>query len=233
MKVLAIVAHPDDAEIFCGGTLAKHADRGDEVTIVYMTHGQLGGFDTTEEKLAKTREQEAKEAAEILGAETTFLGFKDGRIEYSLEKRLQLVDTIREYSPDLLLTHYRDDMHPDHRATSRLVTDAYYMASLPLLETEHNPCDPQNVYFFGKPTSEFEPEAIVDTSGYAETVERAIDEHESQVKWLQEHGGIDPEFDNLFEGVHAEKQALGRTVGAKSAEGFVPLHETATEFLGE
>lgn len=233
MKILAVVAHPDDAEIFCGGTLAKHTDRGDKITIAYMTHGELGGFDTTEKELAATREQEAKNAAEILGGETIFLDFKDGRIEYSLENRLSIVDTIREYAPDIILTHYRDDMHPDHRATARLVTDAYYMASLPLLETDYEPCDPQNVYFFGKPTSEFEPEVVVDTSGYAETIERAIDAHESQVEWLQEHGGIDAEFDNLFEGVHAEKQALGRTIGATSAEGFVPLHGTATEYLGQ
>ena len=135
MHLTAVVAHPDDADIFCGGTLAKHADRGDDVTIVYMTRGEYGGFDTTEAELAATREAEAEAAAETLGAEASFLDFQDGRVTYSLENRLTLVEELRELRPDVVLTHFRDDMHPDHRVTSRLVTDAYYMCSLPLLET--------------------------------------------------------------------------------------------------
>ncbi|WP_416840414.1 PIG-L deacetylase family protein [Haloferax sp. DFSO52] len=231
MEILAIVAHPDDAEIFCGGTLAKHADRGDDITIAYMTRGEYGGFDTTEAAVAATREEEAERAADVLGAEATFLDFKDGRIEYSLENRLTLVDTIRKHDPDLIITHYRDDMHPDHRETAKLVTDAYYMTSLPLLDTDYPACDPDNIYYFGKPTSSFDPTVVVDTSGYDELVKKAIDEHESQVEWLQEHGGIDAEFDNLFDAIQSGKQALGRTVGAQSAEGFIALHEQSTEYL--
>jgi LmbE family N-acetylglucosaminyl deacetylase len=66
MEILVTVAHPDDADILCGGTLAKHADRGDDVTIAYMTRGEYGGFDTAEAELAATREREAERAAEIL-----------------------------------------------------------------------------------------------------------------------------------------------------------------------
>lgn len=232
MHLTAIVAHPDDADIFCGGTLAKHADRGDDVTIVYMTRGEYGGFDTTEARLAATREDEAEAAAETLGAEAIFLDFEDGRVTYSMENRLQLVDVLREHRPDIVLTHFRDDMHPDHRTTSRLVSDAYYMCSLPLLETESEPWEPQNVYYFGKPTSSFEPETYIDIGNYQSTKEEAILKHESQVEWLKEHGGIDAEFDGLIEDVRAEARVLGRTRGVKFAEGFVPLHKSATEFLG-
>ncbi|WP_101296812.1 PIG-L deacetylase family protein [Halegenticoccus soli] len=232
MDLVAIVAHPDDADIFCGGTLAKHADRGDDVTIVYMTRGEYGGFDVSEDELAATREAEAEAAAETLGAATEFLDFKDGRITYSLERRLRIVDLVRELRPDLVLTHYRDDMHPDHRVTSRLVTDAYYMTSLPLAETDHEPWEPENVYYFGKPTSSFEPEVYVDVSEHQETKEEAILRHESQVEWLEEHGGIDAEFDGLVEGVRAEARTLGRTRGVEYAEGFVPLHRAAEEYLG-
>lgn len=232
MHLTAIVAHPDDADIFCGGTLAKHADRGDDVTIVYMTRGEYGGFDTTEARLAAIREDEAEAAAETLGAEAIFLDFEDGRVTYSMENRLQLVDVLREHRPDIVLTHFRDDMHPDHRTTSRLVSDAYYMCSLPLLETESEPWEPQNVYYFGKPTSSFEPETYIDIGNYQSTKEEAILKHESQVEWLKEHGGIDAEFDGLIEDVRAEARVLGRTRGVKFAEGFVPLHKSATEFLG-
>ena len=231
MRVLSLVAHPDDAGIFCGGTLAKHADRGDDVAIVHLTRGEYGGYDATEEEIATVREQEATEAAERLGAEVGFLDFADGRITYSLEHRLALVDVIREYEPEVILTHYRDDMHPDHRTTSRLVTDAYYMASLPLVDTDHDPHDPENVYYFGKPTAEFEPSVFVDISEYQDRKESAINCHESQVEFLQQHGGIDAEFDHLVEGVRAEARVLGKGTGVRYAEGFDPLHETASEYL--
>ncbi|WP_121744855.1 PIG-L deacetylase family protein [Natronorubrum halophilum] len=231
MDLLAIVAHPDDAEIFCGGTLAKHADRGDDVTIAYMTRGEFGGFDTTQAELADTREAEARRAADALGALVTFLEFEDGRITYSLENRLAIVDTLREHDPDIVLTHYADDMHPDHRATSRLVTDAYYMSSLPLLETEHPPAGPSNVYYFGKPTSSFDPDVVVDITDVQERKEEAALHHESQIEWLEEHGGIDAEFSDFVEGMRATGHALGRQAGATYAEGFTRLHDASVEHL--
>jgi len=231
MQILAIVAHPDDADIFCGGTLAKHSDRGDDVTVAYMTRGEYGGFDATEAEVAAVREEEALAAADTLDADAVFLGFLDGRITYTMENRLRIVEAIREHTPNLILTHYSDDMHPDHRTTSRLVSDAYYMASLPLVETEGDPYDPENVYFFGKPTSSFEPDVTVDITGYQETKEAAFLQHESQVEFLEEHGGIDAEFDSLVEGIRAEGRVLGRKTGVEFAEGFQQHHDTAIDYL--
>lgn len=233
MRVLAIVAHPDDADIFCGGTLAKHADRGDDARIVHMTSGEYGGIDRTEESVAEERREEARQSASELGCECEFLDFEDGRIEQSLENRLTIVDVIREHRPDVVITHYDDDMHPDHRATSRLVSNAYYMASLPMVDTEHDAHDPDNVYYFGKPTSSFEPTLFVDVSGYQNRKERAIEQHESQVEFLQDHGGIDSEFDNLIDGVRAEARVLGKRTGVEYAEGFAPLHDSTIDYLGE
>jgi bacillithiol biosynthesis deacetylase BshB1 len=233
MDLLAIVAHPDDADIFCGGTLAKHAARGDDVTIAYMTRGEYGGFDTTQDEVAAVREEEARRAAETLGATATFLDFKDGRVTYSVANRLKLVDTIREHTPDVVLTHFSDDLHPDHRATARLVTDAYYMTSLPLAETDYEPWEPENVYYVGKPTSSFDPDIAVDITDYQSQKEQAILQHESQVEWLEEHGGIDAEFDGLVDAVRAEAKTLGRVHGVGFAEGFTALHRAAREYLGE
>lgn len=234
MDILAIVAHPDDADIFCGGTIAKHADRGDDVVIAHMTRGEYGGLGSeTESSVADVREAEARASGATLGAsEVTFLEYEDGRVTYSLDAREAMVDVIRQYAPDLILTHYGDDMHPDHRATSRLVTDAYYQASLPLAETEHDPCDPDNVYYFGKPTSEFEPSVFVDIDGYLDTKVEAVEHHESQVEFLVEHGGIDAEFDNLIESMRAENLVYGKQAGANCAEGFEPLHQSARAYLG-
>ncbi|ELY98568.1 PIG-L deacetylase family protein [Natrialba aegyptia] len=231
MSVLAIVAHPDDADIFCGGTLAKHADRGDDVTIVHMTRGELGTADGTEEEIAAVREEEARQSGSELGASVEFLEFLDGRVTYSMEKRLEVVETIREHDPELILTHFRDDMHPDHRVTSRLVTDAYYMASLPLVETNSEPCDPSNVYCFGKPTSSFDPDTFVDVSEHVEQKMRAVEAHESQAAWLDEHGGIDDEFDDFVENVRARTRTLGQRAGVPFAEGFTSLHTTPVSYL--
>lgn len=231
MHILAIVAHPDDAEIFCGGTLAKHAGRGDTVTIAYMTRGEYGSMTGPTEEVAAIRQAEAEDAAAVLGADTRFLDFHDGRVTYSLDSRLRVLDAIRAESPDLLLTHFDDDMHPDHRVTSALVTDAYYMASLPLVETDYPPCDPANVYYFGKPTSSFDPDVFVDVTDHHQAAHEALDRHESQVEWLQEHGGIDAEFDALHDSLEAEARVLGRQAGVEFAEGFTRLHESATEYL--
>jgi bacillithiol biosynthesis deacetylase BshB1 len=231
MNLLCIVAHPDDAGIFCGGTLAKHSDRGDDIAVIHMTRGEYGGIDENEQELARRRVEEARAATETLGVDTAFLDFEDGRVTYSLEARLALVDVIRGHEPHAIVTHYSDDMHPDHRVTSELVSDAYYMASLPLVETENPPHDPENVYYFGKPTSTFEPNTYVDITGYTDRKERAIECHESQVEFLQQHGGIDAEFDDLLRNVRAETRVYGNEAGVDHAERFLSLHETSTAYL--
>lgn len=77
MHLVAIVAHPDDACISCGGTLAKHAARGDDVTVIHMTRGEYGGLgDRTEDELAAVRSAEARQAGAVLGADVEFLGFR-------------------------------------------------------------------------------------------------------------------------------------------------------------
>lgn len=231
MSIIVIVAHPDDADIFCGGTLAKHIDRGDDVTIIHMTRGELGTADNNEAEITAIREEETRRSGKELGASVEFLDFQDGRVTYSMENRLEIVETIRKHDPNLVLTHFQDDMHPDHRVTSKLVTDAYYMVSLPLVETASAPCDPSNVYYFGKPTSSFEPETYVDISEQIDRKMRAIERHKSQIKWLNDHGGIDSEFDDFIANVRARARTLGQEAGVPFAEGFTSLHTTSVEYL--
>lgn len=233
MKLLAIVAHPDDVSIFCGGTLAKHAERGDEVHVAHMTKGEYGGTgEQSQPELAEQRTAEAEQAAGVLDVETSFLGYRDGRLEYSLENRRNVNETIRKHQPDLLLTHAPADNHPDHRTTSRLVSDAYYQASLPMVDSNHDPVDPDNVYFFGKPTDEFDPTVYVDVSTQQDAKEEAIKCHKSQVEFLKQHGGLDRGFDDLIEQVRATARHYGRRAGCRFAEGFTCLHTDATEYLG-
>lgn len=233
MKLLAIVAHPDDAAIFCGGTLAKHSARGDDVHVVYMTRGEYGGTkNSTQAEVAEQRSQESKQAAEELGVTTSFLDFQDGRIEYSLNNRSRINEVIRNQDPDLLLTHELNDDHPDHRITSQLVQDAYYMASLPLVESEIDPVDPDNIYKFSKPSSGFEPNVFVNISDVFKRKENAVRCHKSQIEFLKDHGGLDRKFDNLMEDVRSQARNYGRRANVRFAEGFMSLHEEPQAYLG-
>lgn len=232
MKLLTIVAHPDDAAIFCGGTLAKHADNDNEVHVAYMSRGRLGGTgEMKRSEVAKTRVQEAKEAGDQMGVSTSFLEFKDGRIENSLQSRLKINEVIRRHSPDLVITHDMDDDHPDHRKTAQLVTDAYYHASQPLVDSEYESVEPRNLYYFGKRSSDFEPEYFVKIDNYQKRKEKAIRSHQSQLEFLEEHGGLDRNFDELIEGIRAEARGYGRKAGVRYAEGFIRLHTQANDYL--
>jgi bacillithiol biosynthesis deacetylase BshB1 len=232
-NVLAIVAHPDDASIFCGGTLAKHSARGDDVHVAHMTRGGYGGTaEEDEAALAERRTGEANEAAGVLGVETSFLGFKDGRIEYSLENRRRLNEAIREHGPDLLLTHDPNADHPDHRMTGQLVTDAHYQASLPMVNSDCDPVDPDNIYYFGKFSSDFDPDIFVDVTEQYEAKKEAIRCHESQVDFLENHGGLDRNFDDLIEEVRARDRCYGQKCGVTHAEGFQSIHTEPQDYLG-
>ncbi|MFB6354950.1 MAG: PIG-L deacetylase family protein, partial [bacterium] len=166
MDILVIVAHPDDGSIFCGGTLAKHAERGDEVHILYLTDGELGRLESASaEETRERRRREAKGAGDALGCSVSFMGLRDGRLEPKMGIRLDLVREIRYHQPEVILTHSESDPHPDHESTYKMVKNAYYMASLPGVDVEQSPHDPSNVYFFGKSSTDFEPEIFVDISG--------------------------------------------------------------------
>lgn len=129
-RALCIVAHPDDIEFFCAGTVLKLTRRGVPVDFVVVTSGDKGTDDgkMTSERLAAIREQEQLAAADRLGAQRVeFLRHRDAEVVESIELRRELVREIRRTKPDLLLTFdptpgYRQ--HPDHRAVGRVALDA-------------------------------------------------------------------------------------------------------------
>ncbi len=133
-RVLAIGAHPDDIEFGCGGTLARWAQDGAEITLLVMTDGSKGtwdrGLDPAELVAARVEEQQA--AADELGAaETVMLDHVDGELAHSRELVADLCLQIRTARPDVLLTHdpwRRYELHPDHRVTGWAVLDAVVAA---------------------------------------------------------------------------------------------------------
>ena len=131
-SVLVIVAHPDDIESWCAGTVCCFTEAGKQVAYVLCTSGDKGTSDPsqTTQEVAQMREAEQIAAAHILGVESvTFLHWPDSEVEQTMALRRQLVRQIRRHRPDLVITHdpvppYR--LHPDHRAVGRATLDAIF-----------------------------------------------------------------------------------------------------------
>lgn len=131
-RILVVVAHPDDIELWCAGTVCRFVDAGKHVCYVLCTSGDKGTSDPTLtiEQVAEIRETEQLEAGRILGIDCVkFLGWPDSEVEATLALRREIVRQIRFHRPDLVITHdpvppYR--LHPDHRAVGRATLDAIF-----------------------------------------------------------------------------------------------------------
>src|SRR5229473_5215471 len=129
-RALCIVAHPDDIEFYCGGTVLKMTSRGVMVDFVLATSGDKGARDVSKSraKVARIREREQELAADVVGVKrVAFLRHPDAELVESLELREEFVREIRTSKPDVILTFdpnvpYR--FHPDHRAGGRVALDA-------------------------------------------------------------------------------------------------------------
>ena len=139
-SAMAIVAHPDDIEYSCAGTMARWAQAGTQIVYVLCTSGDVGiatpGM--THQQATEIREAEAREAARITGVkEIVFLGEPDGLLQPTLELRKKLVRQIRRYQPEVLVTSDPTVMwngdnyinHPDHRAAATAALDAAFPAA--------------------------------------------------------------------------------------------------------
>ena len=143
LDVLAAMAHPDDAELLCGGALAASADRGERVGILTLTDGGRGSRGSAEE-----REREAARAGEILGiSERACAGLPDAEILHTAEARRAVVERIRALRPRVVVTHWTSSRHPDHRVTAEIVTDACFLAGLSRFPADGKPYRPFKVVY--------------------------------------------------------------------------------------
>ena len=131
MNILSIHAHPDDAEILAGGTLALLSQLGHRITIVTMTAGDCGSAEHGPEEIAAIRKAEAAAAAALIGASYRWAGFGDLAVFNDDASRRAVCGLMREIRPQLVLTASPVDYHCDHEAASVLVRDACFAASVP------------------------------------------------------------------------------------------------------
>jgi LmbE family N-acetylglucosaminyl deacetylase len=219
MNVLAVGAHPDDLEILCGGTLAKYAQRGDRVTMVTCANGDCGSARHSREEIAAIRDQEARAAAAVIGAEYICLGFSDLEIALEMESRKTMAESIRRVQPDLILLHAPNDYMMDHRDAYTLAEHASFDATIPNLVTEHPPLqNPAPIFLMDTIVGlGFEPTEYVDVSEVFDTKMKMLECHASQVAWLQHHDAASPtrlmEIQTAFRGAQC---------GVRYAEGFRP-----------
>jgi LmbE family N-acetylglucosaminyl deacetylase len=195
LRLLAIGAHPDDAEYKAGGLAALYRRQGHEVKLMALTHGSSGHHKMMGPELAHRRRAECETAAGIIGAIWEVWDQPDGQLEASIPLRFRMIRAIREFKPDLVLTHRTFDYHPDHRAAGQLVQDAAYLVTMPAICPEVPAMRKMPVigYFsdeFHQPYP-FRPDVVVDIAEVWDAKISLLDAHESQFyEWLPYNQGL-------------------------------------------
>src|SRR5690606_1392650 len=134
LDILVLTVHPDDAELGCGGTIAKQVVMGRKVGLVDLTRGELGTRGTPE-----IRKAEADVAANILGLSAREnLEMRDGFFQNDEPHQLKVIYALRKYRPEIVITNALHDRHPDHGRAGELVNDAVFLAGLRKIETFEN-----------------------------------------------------------------------------------------------
>ncbi|MEO9511578.1 MAG: bacillithiol biosynthesis deacetylase BshB1 [Flavobacteriaceae bacterium] len=223
LDILVFGAHPDDAELGAGGTIAKEVARGKKVGIIDLTRGELGTRGS-----AEIRDTEAAKAGKVLGVSVREnLKFADGFFINDKKHQLEIIQIIRKYRPEIVLCNAIDDRHIDHPKGSKLVSDACFLSGLVKITTklldnekELEPWRPKVVYHYIQ-WKNIEPDFAVDVSGFMKKKTEAILAYSSQF--------FDPKSDepetpisskNFIDSVNYRARDLGRLIGVEYAEGF-------------
>ena len=221
LDILVFGAHPDDAELGAGGTIAKEIANGKKIGIVDLTRGELGTRGS-----AEIRAKEAHKAGKILGiAVRENLGFADGFFVNDKIHQLEIIKMLRKYQPDTVLCNAIDDRHIDHGKGSKLVSDACFLSGLLKIETEldgksQQQWRPKKVYHYIQ-WKNIVPDFVVDISKFIDKKAEAILAYDSQ---FFDPNSKEPETPisskNFIDSIHYRARDLGRLVGLDYAEGF-------------
>ncbi len=194
-RLLILGAHPDDAEFHGGGIASLYRQLDRPVKLISVTDGSAGHHQRTRQELVPLRRSEAARAGEVIGAAYETWDFPDGALEATLDVRHRIIQEIREFQPDLVLTHRTCDYHPDHRAVGQCVQDASYMVTVPHVVPDVPALrrDPVVAYLpdlFRRP-SPMRADVILDISDQMDTIAKMLACHRSQLfEWLAYHDGV-------------------------------------------
>ena len=222
VDVLAIFAHRDDAELTCGGTLAKLARAGRRTGILDLTEGEMGTRGTP-----AIRAEEAAAAAKVLGVTVREnLGVPDAGVTNTPETRRALVSAIRRLTPRIVIAPAREGRHPDHRVTAELVRDACFLAGLTKVEPAQPPHRPHKVlHAITFREDNLKPTFVVDISAEFETKLEAIRCYGSQFEGATGGGEVYPNGESIFEIVRHQAAHYGSLIRCRYGE---PFHTTET-----
>ncbi|WP_420439159.1 bacillithiol biosynthesis deacetylase BshB1 [Candidatus Palauibacter sp.] len=217
LDLLAIAAHPDDAELTCGGTLARAAEQGHRTGILDLTRGEMASRGTPE-----LRAEEADRAATALGVRVRVnAGLPDARIENSLEARRIVVGHLRDLAPAIVILPYPRGRHPDHRIASELARDACFLAGLREYEGGPGRRPTKILYALAYREDAVKPTFVVPlTEEQFQRKVEAVRCYSSQFEGAMAAGEIFPTGQPLIERVETASRHYGSLIRAPHGEPF-------------
>jgi bacillithiol biosynthesis deacetylase BshB1 len=220
--LLVFSAHPDDAELACGGTLAKMVAEGKKVVVADLTQGEMGTRGSPE-----SRKAEAAESAQILGlADRIQLYLPDTEFSTSRKDQLPLIQTIRRFRPEIVFCNAPQDRHPDHGRSAKLESDACFYAGLAKIETSWDgqiqaAWRPKLVFHYIQ-DKWIKPDFVIDISGYWEKKVNAIKAFKTQ---FYDPNSTEPETyistQVFWDFLEARAREMGHLIEVSHGEGFV------------
>jgi N-acetylglucosamine malate deacetylase 1 len=216
-RVLAIGAHPNDASVVCGGTLAKYAKNGAKVFICSVSDGSAWSEKIPPAELVRIRRKEAEASAKIIKAELIWTGAKDALLFTDKELIFKLIDVIREARPEVVITHNPEDYCDDKRVTSNASFNAALLSSLSNVKTKLPAVkETPSVYFMDTWIPRlFVPTEYVDITGTFEKKLAMVKAQKAPMELLKKHDKID-----IVEFVKNIALRRGFQCGARYAECF-------------
>ena len=216
-RMLAVVAHPDDVELLCAGTLARAMADGAVIGMCSICRGEKGGAGDARRDLAAQRKQEFSQAAKVLDAAPFFADVPDGTLTDSEANRRKLIQIYRRFRPTIVLAHSPDDYHADHRAAAALAESASWFACSAGHRTRQKPlAEPPAVLWMDTINMlGFEPGFYIDISDYLAIKEQMLRCHQSQLQ-----RGSDSDFEPLLDMMIRQATARGAQAGVAAAEAY-------------
>lgn len=221
---LSLLAHPDDAEFMCAGTMALLAQKGWEIHIATMTAGDCGSVEFNREEISRIRRGEATQAVTLLEGTYHCLECDDVFIFYDRQTLMKAIKLLRQTRPTIVFAPSPSDYMIDHEITSQIAQTACFAAGMPNIEikdTEPFPSVPALYYVDAiegkdKYGREIPPEILVDISDVIDLKEQMLCCHQSQRNWLLEHHGID----EYVQSMRRFSEIRGKLINCRFAEGF-------------